>query len=494
MVNNIFTAYAQRLLLTAVLLILLGSMSYAQMPKLDIQTKTFKVGDQQYMELYTGLLESSLCKKDLNKKFKGCHLLYVMKYGEDVVWANKTNLIADLDQETDMFGINRILVKPGAYDLTISAVDIQDSLRRKSVVQKVSIHDWVKQPVVVSDIQLISNLTPCDASKTKSACKQGYIMEPLKFNYFNQDMKAIKFYFETYMNDMAGMDSNYILYHHLSHVDDNGQIDTLIKRYKRKVIKSVDAAMNQEVILDDWPSGKYTIEAGILDMKLNSLSRNKTSFVVNNGVVDQKELDSTFIIEKTFVAKLTEEEVDYSLRALGPKVNPEDVGQLNTLISRGELEAKRNFLYRYWIIQNNVLPKEAYDSYMAFARTVDKEYYGAFGRGFETDRGYMMLKYNRPNDIISIENESTAPPYEIWTYNYFPATDQHNVKFVFYNPSLAPNQYELLHSNCRGELNDPQWLFKLYRNSPQDREGNAIDGTEVKDYWNRQAAEIFSDN
>jgi len=33
---------------------------------------------------------------------------------------------------------------------------------------------------------------------------------------------------------------------------------------------------------------------------------------------------------------------------------------------------------------------------------------------------------------------------------------------LFYMPSLAHNDYQLLHSTCRGEKNDPGWIYKLY--------------------------------
>ena len=95
---------------------------------------------------------------------------------------------------------------------------------------------------------------------------------------------------------------------------------------------------------------------------------------------------------------------------------------------------------------------------------------------------------------MQVEEDPSAPPYEIWSYNEFPQTLQNNVKFIFYNPSLAPGDFVLLHSTARGELNNPNWERDLYKNAPNQQDsGNFIDGTGVQDNFNRNAGRFFRD-
>jgi hypothetical protein len=68
------------------------------------------------------------------------------------------------------------------------------------------------------------------------------------------------------------------------------------------------------------------------------------------------------------------------------------------------------------------------------------------------------------------------------------------VKFLFYNPSLGHNDYKLLHSTCRGELNNPAWEVELYSKSPNERIGNTIDARNVQDNFNRNARRYFENN
>ncbi len=45
-------------------------------------------------------------------------------------------------------------------------------------------------------------------------------------------------------------------------------------------------------------------------------------------------------------------------------------------------------------------------------------------------------------------------PYEIWEY-YHLADGEVDKKFVFYDRELVGNNYELLHSDARGEIQKP---------------------------------------
>ena len=73
-------------------------------------------------------------------------------------------------------------------------------------------------------------------------------------------------------------------------------------------------------------------------------------------------------------------------------------------------------------------------------------------KGYRTDRGRVYLQYGQPNDILEIPSDPVTLPYEIWHYYYL--DNQSNVKFVFYDPALVGNDYELLHSNKYGEPHD----------------------------------------
>ncbi|MBK7946435.1 MAG: hypothetical protein IPJ85_14530 [Flavobacteriales bacterium] len=57
-------------------------------------------------------------------------------------------------------------------------------------------------------------------------------------------------------------------------------------------------------------------------------------------------------------------------------------------------------------------------------------------------------------------NEMGTPPYTIW--HYYRAGRFTNRRFVFYQPDMASNCFELLHSEVPGEIQNPQWHLALH--------------------------------
>ena len=100
------------------------------------------------------------------------------------------------------------------------------------------------------------------------------------------------------------------------------------------------------------------------------------------------------------------------------------------------------------------------------------------------------MKYGRPDDIVTEENELNAPPYEIWIYYELARTRERNVKFLFYNPTLATGGYQLLHSTSRYELQNANWEQELYRDAVQPI-SSGVDANSMS--FTKRAREYFSD-
>jgi hypothetical protein len=65
------------------------------------------------------------------------------------------------------------------------------------------------------------------------------------------------------------------------------------------------------------------------------------------------------------------------------------------------------------------------------------------------------MKYGKPSDMITVNDDPSSAPYEVWLYYDIPKLAQSNVKFLFYNPFLDGMDYRLLQSNARGEVAIP---------------------------------------
>ena len=251
----------------------------------------------------------------------------------------------------------------------------------------------------------------------------------------------------------------------------------------------------QTVDITGLSSGNYLLDVEVYDQVRNKLSSVEKAFIRSNPDADKEwaENSATFF-ESSFTHHMPPDSVRYALKAIAPKVSQIQTPVLNFLLEKGEPDNQRRFLHQYWVETNPVAPEQSYIEYMRLAYAVDKQYHSAFGYGFETDRGYILLKYGFPDDIIAVDDEPSAPPYEIWFYNNFPVTSQSDVRFLFYNPSLAGGDYKLLHSTAIGEVQNARWQIQLYNDALSEQEaGDFINARGVRDNVNRRAVEYFED-
>jgi GWxTD domain-containing protein len=166
---------------------------------------------------------------------------------------------------------------------------------------------------------------------------------------------------------------------------------------------------------------------------------------------------------------------------------------MNFMIKEAPIQAQRKFLLNFWNENAPTSPEFSYQKYMEVVNAIDKEYNSNVGYGFETDRGYIFLRYGQPSNILNVDTEPDSYPYEIWYYHYLKETNQTNVRFIFYNKSLVHNDFSILHSTCIGEKQNPAWEIELYRKGLEVPITNSIDGTTVGDGWQRNAKRYFNE-
>ena len=142
------------------------------------------------------------------------------------------------------------------------------------------------------------------------------------------------------------------------------------------------------------------------------------------------------------------------------------------IIKQGDEHVMQQYIYNYWQKRNPLEPSKPFIAYMIEVMRVNREFGTSIKKGYETDRGIVYLKYGQPNSIMKQHHEPGTYPYEIW--HYYGIRGQGNVKFVFYNTDLATNDFELLHSNAIGEINNYRWKLTLRK---RDKGFNSVDET-----------------
>jgi GWxTD domain-containing protein len=235
-------------------------------------------------------------------------------------------------------------------------------------------------------------------------------------------------------------------------------------------------------------SGNYYAVVELFDEKDSLLHIDKVFFQKSNPSVKLSLDDYTHVSTKgTFVELDTNRKVLIdmvkSLYAISNAAEQEFYQNRLKTLSTEELQ---QFFYSFWLRRNPSNPENAWKQYEKRLKYVEARYGSKQVRGYLTDRGRVYLQYGAPNDIKEVPSDPVTLPYEIWHYYYL--NNQNNVKFVFYDPVLTGNDYELLHSNLPGEVSDPNWQMRLVRKAETQQDlynptPNDYWGNDMNDYW-----------
>jgi len=477
----------------AVLILFCCLAKYSKAINVSVSTTQFHNGEKAYIEISSRIISTSVkyTSTDTLSDQTQSNVEYtlIFKKNDSIVIADKYKLQSPLTSEPkDYFDLRRYSLSYGVYNIELQYVDLHNISDTLSYTEKIDVKA-IEDEILLSDVLLMH-----DVQQTKDKYnyeKAGFYYEPLCFDLIGEEQNILNMYLEMYNYENV-LDGDFYIKFYPIDLD----ATTLVNQPKA-AYKKLSTSNCSSILLNydctDLQSGNYEMFIEVHKKDKSLVGRVEKTFSVFHPLVDYKILyqsDSQF--ETAFVQFLDRETLDYSLKAIYPRIGNNKTEILNQIIASKDLKSKRYFLFNYWSNFSND-PKAIYDQYMEVVRAIDLRYANNVGHGFETDRGYYFLKYGRPNNIITVEDEPSAPPYEIWIYNFMPETQETNVRFLFYNPSLVANDFKLLHSTCRGEINNPRWEVDLYIDDTQGQNNNYLDARTTQDNFNRNARRYFTD-
>lgn len=449
----------------------------------DIVIQKYKSGVQNYIELYTYIINPY--KQDSLKSSRNIESLIVISDEEKIILAEKYLYRFSPDLVEDVIDVKKFQLDPGVYTVRVELIDLEDINLYKDHTTKITIPE-VRNSISTSDLYLGFQ----SKTNSPSLVKSGIPIEPMVFD-FCRNQENLMVYLEGYNLDQT--DQTIFAGFRLNRKIGADSLELVFKKYEKLKNEPFYPLLTQ-FPMKDVISGSYEFTVELINKDSEVLQSLNRSFDVSNAEADlHYEMSYNLDFENSWVQDLDNAQLEYSLKAIFPKLSFTSTDVVNYILDQKDLKVKRYFLYNFWVGQSEQFPEQLYHKYMEIARAVDKTYQKNVGFGFESDRGYIFLKYGKPNNIVTVEDEPSAPPYEIWIYNYLTETNQTDVKFLFYNKSLAANDMQLLHSTVRGEYSNPRWELELYGDDPNTAKINQIDGRSATPGFNRRAREYFSD-
>jgi GWxTD domain-containing protein len=465
---------------------------------LGVSFSTFATPDRPYVEINLAIAGLSIkyvpVPGDTTRLHASADVLIMIKRGEEVVNFDKYTLNSpSVGFPRDLLDVRRLFVANGKYTLEITAQDVNMVTNKKTYTYPIEVN--IMDGLHLADMQLLHSFH-ADPGEGPFV-KNGYFLEPQPFGFYNRTDTTLSFYSEIYHADKVITDgSSYLVRYFIEEEGAPGEKKATLSIGKlRKKPAPIDAILVQ-MDIRNLNSGNYVLTVEVRSNTNELLTQKSVHFQRSNPFKDmQASQMSDDLLAKQFVQQLDEKALRFSLRAVGSVAGSEDAETIKNILKSGDPKPMRFFLFRYFAEMNPNVPELAFKEFIDRANFAAETYKSGFRYGFETDRGRTYMRFGKPNDIVHVEDDPSAAPYEIWIYYTFPKTRQQNVKFLFYNPSLAGEDFVLLHSNAHGEINNPSWERDLYkRNAGEQYDGaNYQDATTMQRNVNRNARAYFED-
>lgn len=425
---------------------------------------------ESYIETYLSVPVSSLkCVAQDEHYLTQADVVISFLQNEQVIAFDKYQLqspqIADTNATNfSLLDLKRFKLPSGDYVLDIKVSDPNFSMYPAHFTENVNV-PLVSSSSGISDILLLESFKESTADNQFQ--RNGFEMVPYVLNYYPNEFAQLKFYSEIYRTN-----EDYLLTYGIYRMGDK-DVFANMRGFKKHSASKVNISMG-EFNISELPSGNFELRLEARS-KTNELLSQKSVFFQRNNRIKAVSIDNLDQLnwKLSFVNELSLEEVDLYLRGMEMVALQDESVTVRRILEKADENRKRAYLYNYWLQQDESYPDLAFNAFKKEVDFVQKKWTNNQYLGIETDRGQIYLKYGKPDQLDYSNFDRANYPYEIWQY-YLLSTGEADVKFFFVNREIGTDQYELVHSNARGEISNPE-VVKDLMDSRIDNSGQTID-------------------
>ncbi|MBS1773395.1 MAG: GWxTD domain-containing protein [Bacteroidetes bacterium] len=390
----------------------------------------------------------------------------IIKRDNYILKTNPANNLKAAFSQT-ILSLQRYFLPEGKVYISINLKEMIDTSNTFTYIDSVTIATKNSKPFL-SGIQLLD--TAYSSTEQNVFSKNNMQTIPLCANFYDQHRNTMYVYTESY-NSASAIKTELPLVQTIF-ISKKPFSAVLAHLTASDTITNSSAAFPaiHRFDLSKISSGNYYINAIIENIHHEHISETSLFFqrvnIVTEAVIDNAKTDSfenvnIVDLSTTFVSKYTLPQLKAILKMIKPISNPIETSTIDHFIDLPDENYMRYFIYNFWKSRNTKKPEKAWEDYTVIVKEVNSLYKGGGTPGYETDRGITYLKYGKPNDVVTVNNEAGALPYEIWIYNVLPKQSLGGL-FLFYRPGDNMNDYKMLHSNVPGEARNTSWRTYLY--------------------------------
>lgn len=450
-------------------------------------------GGSPFVETYLTILGSSIKFKPVNGGYQGSVNVKVsiVKSGQ-VIASNNYNLMSPIDKDTikvsSFIDNQRYPLSNGIYTIEMTLSDNNDATKKSFSSKETFTVNFSPNTLSCSSIQMLESYTK--SSAPSSISKSGFDLIPYNVNYYPANQNKLLFYFESYNADTTlGTNQPFVYSYYIERKEDLFKPQGC-SGFKKQTSAKVNPLLAQ-IDISKLESGNYYLVIELRDKNNKLQLEKRLYFQRNNPVQLTQEFKTKRSVYEFFGEYNNADTLKMFVESLWPiSSSTERDWGINQAIKK-DPEFMKNYIVDFWQKRagDSLDPLQMWLSYYNQVTVANVEFKCGKQKGYFTDRGRVFLQYGKPDQRVIQPSEPYSYPYEIW--QYYRIEDKSNgqfytnKKFVFVNSNIADDCFKLIHSDMRGEINNPRWQYEVSkrRNDPNiDKTkpdpliGNNVDG------------------
>lgn len=295
-------------------------------------------------------------------------------------------------------------------------------------------------------------------------------MVPFFGSRYGTAVKVLNFYTELYgISKLSSANPNIILKYYL--LNNDNKLVQNFGGFKKSPVADVIPLL-AKIDISNLGPGFYTLVVEAIDGENKLLAQKKLEFERDNALMEITTLTALSDKEEMagYFGKITNADtLKLLLESLWPIADNFQKDQIINQSVKKDPELMKRYMIDFWQKRaaDTIDPVKLWADYYREVQKAMANFKCGKQPGFYTDRGRVFLQYGAPS-VRTIENtDENTYPYEIWLY--YRTTDRvngqffSNRRFVFVNKALGDDCFKLIHSDMRGETNNPRWQFEVSR-------------------------------
>ena len=430
--------------------------------------------NEPFIETYLTIVGKSLNAKEVDNKLQNSvNIVFTIFKNGEIVKVNKYNLIGPAFSATanipSFIDHQRYALSNGSYDLELSLADNYDPAKKPLVVKQTIEINFNTSEIQSSSIQALESFkrttTPGPLSKS------GFDLIPYTVNYYPESASELSFYFESYNTDLIlGENKAFVYCYYLETSSDLGKLNSY-GAFKKQRSARINPLL-AKIDIRKLGTGNYNLVIELKDENNMTRLQKKYFFQRANQSLEIVTIQKTATKnnEAAYFGQCNNlDTLRMFVECLWPIADGLDKERIINQSLKKDPALMKHFVVDFWERRaaDTANPLKLWADYYKNVQSVMVLFKCGKQKGYYTDRGRVYLQYGPPSQRSQQPNEPNTFPYEIW--QYYRTTDRtngqffSNRKFVFVNKMLGDDCHMLIHSDMRGEINNPRWQFEVTR-------------------------------